>query len=157
MLFYFILGLKVTQNFIGCLQNIYFNDVSVLYDLKHGNGSTQYHGGPNVQYGCEPIQNTPLSFPRIGTLLSLNLTEKYNLELQMQFRTIQETAILLYIGLTTFDSQTGTDSGILEVKIYYSLSFQMIHLYFFNYWTNWNTLISWVGPLKQIDRKLTCT
>lgn len=108
-------GLKVTQNFIGCLQNIYFNDVSVLYDLKHGNGSTQYHGGPNVQYGCEPIQNTPLSFPRIGTLLSLNLTDKYNLELQMQFRTIQETAILLYIGLTTFDSQTGTDSGILEV------------------------------------------
>ena len=37
----------------------------------------------------------------------------------MQFRTIQETAILLYIGLTTFDSQTGTDSGILEVRIHY--------------------------------------
>ncbi|XP_036355728.1 contactin-associated protein-like 4 [Octopus sinensis] len=110
-------GLEVTQNFIGCLRNIYFNDKSILYDLRYGKGSTQYHGGTAVSYGCNSIRNIPLSFPRVGTMLTLENPVKDDLDIQLEFRTIKDTAVLLYATLSTFNSLEGHDIGTLQVLL----------------------------------------
>ncbi|XP_050401820.2 axotactin isoform X2 [Patella vulgata] len=110
-------GLQITQSFVGCLRNVYFNDVSVLYNLKSGKKNCEYQGGRSAQYGCDPIQEIPITFPMAGSMLRWDVPKNDNLSVSFRFRTVREMAILFSVELLARDGFGGYEYGYLEVWV----------------------------------------
>ncbi|KAK3599841.1 hypothetical protein CHS0354_022411 [Potamilus streckersoni] len=115
-------GLQVTNNFVGCLKNVYINDVSVLYALSDKDRRAQYHGGRagTPHYTCEEVINIPISFPEANAMLLLDsdLETRYTLDVEFDFRTVRYDAILFYAELLDRDIINGNDYGYVEVWVY---------------------------------------
>ncbi|XP_076463197.1 axotactin-like isoform X3 [Babylonia areolata] len=111
-------GLPVTRNFVGCLKNVYFNDISVLYKLSNGSDVCKYHGGEKPTYGCSPVQDIPISFPNAASVLRWSVGARgENLTVQFQFRTVREDSILFYVELMSQRDGGGWDYGLIEVWV----------------------------------------
>lgn len=110
-------GLQVRQNFVGCLKNVYVNDRSILYDLRSNISTSTLHGNTEVQYGCHRVSNISLTFPRSKSILYLSGYYDSVFNVQFDFRTVRETALLLYLKIQTIDSFGYPAKGFVEVKI----------------------------------------
>ena len=114
------LGLQVTQNFVGCIKNVYINEVSLLYELANQNPAVVYHGGgsSNPDFICEEVVNIPLSFPSARSRLMLDATEemKQYFEIEFDFKTVRNNAILLYASLMDVDTSFEFNFGYFEVR-----------------------------------------
>lgn len=110
-------GLLVTRNFNGCLKSIYINDQSVLYKLFAKHNSCQYHGGERPTFGCSPVRDIPISFPKAASALQWTIGSRSpNLTVDFSFRTVQKNSILFYVDLLSVkEGGSGYDYGILEV------------------------------------------
>nr|XP_034312115.1 contactin-associated protein-like 5 isoform X6 [Crassostrea gigas] len=111
------LGLQVRQNFVGCLKNVYVNDRSILYDLRSNISTSTLHGNTEVQYGCHRVSNISLTFPRSKSILYLSGYYDSVFNVQFDFRTVRETALLLYLKIQTIDSFGYPAKGFVEVWI----------------------------------------
>lgn len=110
-------GLQVRQNFVGCLKNVYVNDRSILNDLRSNISTSTLHGNTEVQYGCHRVSNISLTFPRSKSILYLSGYYDSVFNVQFDFRTVRETALLLYLKIQTIDSFGYPAKGFVEVKI----------------------------------------
>lgn len=110
----------MTQNFVGCLKNVYVNEVSVLYERSKNDLSVMYHGGTLTQpkYTCEEVVNIPISFPTAAAMLKLDTTEemKTDFQIEFDFKTVRSEALILYMGLKDVDSAVEFNFGYVEVK-----------------------------------------
>lgn len=109
-------GLQVRQNFVGCLKNVYVNDHSILYDLRNNISTSNLHGNTEIQYGCHRVSNISLTFPRSKSILFLSGYYDSLFNVQFDFRTVRETALLLYLKIQTIDSFGYSAKGFVEVK-----------------------------------------
>ncbi|XP_033739181.1 uncharacterized protein LOC117326534 [Pecten maximus] len=107
-------GLQVTQNFVGCLKNVYVNEISVLHRLVGGDPQTQLKGGTMPQQGCRKVQDIPMTFPKSGTMLLFDGYGGQDLTVELEFRTVRQDAVLLYFNLL---SPGNIDTGNLEVWV----------------------------------------
>ncbi|XP_041351941.1 contactin-associated protein-like 2 [Gigantopelta aegis] len=109
-------GLHVTQSFVGCLRNVYFNEVSVLFELSQSNAQCDYHGGLAPLFTCQTLKEIPFSFPKSSSMLRWVTKRQQDLNIQLKFRTIRMDAILFYVQLISWKSEGGGyDFGYLEV------------------------------------------
>ena len=102
----------MTQNFVGCLKNVYVDDVSLVYEMKHGNNQVIHSGSHQPQYGCHQVEDIPMSFPRPGTMIVLDTPSDTDLQVQFGFRTVRDVAIILHAQVISVD---GYGIGYIEV------------------------------------------
>lgn len=114
-------GLQVTQNFVGCLKNVYINEVSILYQMQQGSPRAKYNGGGSTypHYLCEEVVNIPISFPSAASMLILNIEEdmKDDFEIEFDFKTVRSEAILFYADVIETDTSIEYVFGYIEVWI----------------------------------------
>ena len=79
-----------------------------------------YHGGgsSNPDFICEEVVNIPLSFPSARSRLMLDATEemKQYFEIEFDFKTVRNNAILLYASLMDVDTSFEFNFGYFEVR-----------------------------------------
>ncbi|XP_063434354.1 axotactin-like isoform X5 [Mytilus trossulus] len=107
-------GLQVTQNFVGCLKNVYVDDVSLVYEMKHGNDRVIHSGGHKPYYGCHKTEDVPISFPKSGTMIVLDTPSNTDLQVEFGFRTVRDVAIIFYAQTI---SSLGYGIGFFEIWI----------------------------------------
>ncbi|XP_052058141.1 axotactin-like isoform X6 [Mytilus californianus] len=107
-------GLQVTQNFVGCLKNVYVDDVSLVYEMKHGNDRVIHSGGHKPYYGCHKTEDIPISFPKSGTMIVLDTPSNTDLQVEFGFRTVRDVAIIFYAQTI---STLGYGIGFFEIWI----------------------------------------
>jgi hypothetical protein len=114
-----ISGLQVTQNFVGCLKNVYINEVSVLHQMVENNPAVVYQGGGSMQpeYTCTEVVNIPISFPTSASKLRITKTEEMstNFEIEFDFKSVRKEAVLVYMDMEDKDYTTGYHFGFIEV------------------------------------------
>ncbi|XP_060552945.1 axotactin-like isoform X2 [Ruditapes philippinarum] len=115
-------GLQVTQNFVGCLKNVYINEVSVLHQMVENNPAVVYQGGGSMQpeYTCTEVVNIPISFPTSASKLRITKTEEMstNFEIEFDFKSVRKEAVLVYMDMEDKDYTTGYHFGFIEVWLH---------------------------------------
>ncbi|KAL4235944.1 hypothetical protein ACF0H5_004332 [Mactra antiquata] len=115
-------GLQVTQNFVGCVKNIYVNEISVLYELEQHSKKVQYHGGGSTrpEHSCHEVINIPISFPTSASMLKIEATEDMaqDFEIEFDFKTVRSEAILFYASIEDTDHSREYNLGYIEVWLH---------------------------------------
>jgi len=109
----------VTQNFVGCLKNVYINEVSVLYEMSKGSSAVTYNGGGSTQplLACKEVVNIPMSFPTAASMLTLdvNVSMKNDFDIEFDFKTVRKEAMILYLSIQDTDTAFEYNFGYIEV------------------------------------------
>lgn len=112
-------GLQVTQNFVGCLKNVYVNEVSALHEMYKQNPRVVYHGGGSTQpeFSCKEVVNIPISFPTSASRLYIEATETMtkSFEIEFDFKSVRKDAVLIYLSLQDMDTSVEYNFGFVEV------------------------------------------
>ncbi|GLH10251.1 Neurexin-4, partial [Gryllus bimaculatus] len=96
-------GLVVTQNFTGCMENIYFNSTNVIRNIKEVAPYSAYdynnlvYQRIHVVYTCEEPPITPVTFLTKQSHVRLKGYEGVNtMNVSFAFRTYEEDGLLVY-------------------------------------------------------------
>lgn len=102
----FATGLRSSNNFVGCLSEVYFNDVSILQKLRTNSPHVLYHSIFRPEIGqCKDVPVVPITLPFQESKLAISLkmvppTEQ-KLQINLGFKTRNSTAVLAHgIGKT---------------------------------------------------------
>lgn len=58
-------GLVSNNNFAGSLKYVYYNDVSILYELKKGNSKVHYIGVLQPEFEESDVEVIPITYPLV--------------------------------------------------------------------------------------------
>jgi len=113
------LGLRSSNNFVGCMSEFYFNDVSIFYQLRMNSPQALYHSifRPEID-ACQDVSIVPITFPFQESKISMNYSAlpnqtDGNFFIQFGFKTRNATGILAHgTGLTAQDTQ-----GFWELRL----------------------------------------
>ncbi|XP_014245346.1 neurexin-4 isoform X1 [Cimex lectularius] len=95
-------GLKVSQNFSGCIENLFLNSTNVIYEVKEGynNGDEELmhkYTKVNTLYSCLESHIIPVSFLTRSSYAKLKGYEGSNrLNVSVGFRTYEENGLLIF-------------------------------------------------------------
>ncbi|KAH9638999.1 hypothetical protein HF086_000925 [Spodoptera exigua] len=102
-------GLKSFNNFAGNLKYVYYNDVSILYELKQNNPKVHYIGVLDPEFEEVDIEVIPITYPFATSHIWWPLNQSHTVNLKFDFKTSKNMAVLAY-------SQTSTQ-GYWEVRM----------------------------------------
>ncbi|XP_073839835.1 axotactin isoform X2 [Musca autumnalis] len=105
-------GLASHNNFVGSLKNVYYNDVSILYELHRGNPKVHYHGVLEAEFQENDVNVIPITYPFATSHIwwPINHAEEFNIK--FDFRSSRTAAILAYSDVTTQDG-----NGFWEIRL----------------------------------------
>ncbi|XP_064071525.1 neurexin-4 isoform X3 [Vanessa tameamea] len=92
-------GMVVTQNFTGCVENMYLNNTNVIQDLKQGyeTGEAFKFQKVNTLYSCPEPPVVPITFLKEGSYAKLRGYSGGNtLNVSLEFRTYEHHGLLIY-------------------------------------------------------------
>lgn len=102
-------GLKSFNNFAGNLKYVYYNDVSILYELKQNNPKVHYIGVLDPEFEEIDIEVIPITYPFATSHIWWPLNQSLSLNLIFDFKTAKNMAVLAY-------SQIASGQGYWEVR-----------------------------------------
>ncbi|TMW48106.1 hypothetical protein DOY81_006814 [Sarcophaga bullata] len=105
-------GLASHNNFVGSLKYVYYNDISILYELQRGNPKVHYHGVLEAEFQENEVNVIPITYPFATSHIwwPINHAEEFNIK--FDFRSSRTSAILAYSDVTT---QAG--NGFWEIRL----------------------------------------
>lgn len=103
-------GLKSFNNFAGNLKYVYYNDVSILYELKQNNPKVHYIGVLDPEFEEIDIEVIPITYPFATSHIWWPLNETNSINLIFDFKTSKNMAVLAY-------SQITSGQGYWEVRM----------------------------------------
>lgn len=103
-------GLKSFNNFAGNLKYVYYNDVSILYELKQNNPKVHYIGVLDPEFEDIDIEVIPITYPFATSHIWWPLNQTNSINLIFDFKTSKNMAVLAY-------SQITTGQGYWEVRL----------------------------------------
>jgi hypothetical protein len=110
-------GLMSYNNFVGCLKYAFFNDISILYELKKGNPKVHYIGVLEPEIYETDVEVIPITFPFPSSYIWWPNRQSSNFTLKFAFKSSRSMAVLASSSVTT-----ATGSGYWEVSSYILLS-----------------------------------
>lgn len=105
-------GLKSNNYFVGSLKYVFFNDVSILYELKKGNPKVHYIGLLEPEFGDANIDSIPITFPFHSSHIKWYNYNSNRLYLKFDFKSYKNLAVLAAAEIIT-----KTEVGYCEVRI----------------------------------------
>ncbi|CAH2242739.1 jg11897 [Pararge aegeria aegeria] len=103
-------GLKSFNNFAGNLKYVYYNDVSILYELKQNNPKVHYIGVLDPEFEEIDIEVIPITYPFATSHIWWPLNQTNSINLIFDFKTSKNMAVLAY-------SQITSGQGYWEVRM----------------------------------------
>lgn len=94
-------GLKSFNNFAGNLKYVYYNDVSILYELKQNNPKVHYIGVLDPEFEEIDIEVIPITYPFATSHIWWPLNQSDSINLIFDFKTSKNMAVLAYSQITT--------------------------------------------------------
>jgi len=104
-------GLVSHNNFVGCLKYAFFNDISILYELKKGNPKVHYIGVLEPEIYETAVEVIPITFPFPSSYIWWPNRQANNFTLKFAFKSSQSMAVLASSTVTT-----ATSSGCWKVS-----------------------------------------
>lgn len=96
-------GLVSNNNFAGSLKYVYYNDVSILYELKKGNPKVHYIGVLEAEFEESDVEVIPITYPFATSHIWWPHTQPDHLNIKFDFRSSRNTAVLAFSEVTTND------------------------------------------------------
>ncbi|KAG8190720.1 hypothetical protein JTE90_024856 [Oedothorax gibbosus] len=87
-------GIAVTQNFTGCIENLFFNNTNFISELKQRLPSYKQFG--DLTYTCQYEQVIPVTFVTSEAHLKLSGYKQAVMNCSFDFRSFNEDGLLLY-------------------------------------------------------------
>ncbi|XP_021943509.1 contactin-associated protein-like 5 isoform X2 [Folsomia candida] len=105
-------GLKSFNNFVGCLEEAYFNTKSILFELRQHSHQAQHHGLMPPEFNnCNPEKTIPITIPFADSGFKVSNPNATELHLKFSFKTNETYATLAYS-----DVRTMIGEGFWELK-----------------------------------------
>ncbi|XP_036336765.1 uncharacterized protein LOC118746897 isoform X1 [Rhagoletis pomonella] len=105
-------GLHSQNNFVGSLKYVYYNDVSILYELHKSNPKVHYHGVLEAEFQENEVNVIPITYPFATSHIwwPINHAEEFNIK--FDFRSSRTAAVLAYSDVTT-----ASGNGYWEIRL----------------------------------------
>ncbi|XP_075225876.1 axotactin isoform X2 [Lycorma delicatula] len=87
-------GLLSHNNFVGSLKYVFYNDVSILYELKKSNPKVHYIGVLDPTFDEQDVDVIPFTFPFPTAHFSWNINNPDFLTLSFDFKSSRNLAVL---------------------------------------------------------------
>ncbi|XP_054286354.1 axotactin-like isoform X2 [Macrosteles quadrilineatus] len=105
-------GLSSLNNFVGSLKYVYFNEISILYELKKGNPKVHYIGVLDPMFFEYDIKVIPITFPFSVAHIRWPIHTPEFLQLSFEFKSSRSMAIL-----ATAEVQSSLGTGQWELRM----------------------------------------
>jgi hypothetical protein len=106
-------GLASNNNFAGSLKYVFYNDVSILYELKRGNPKVHYIGVLSPEFADIEVDVIPITYPFATSHIWWPIKNSNEMSLKFDFKSSRNTAILAYSEV-----QTKEGAGFWEIRLY---------------------------------------
>ncbi|XP_021696167.1 contactin-associated protein-like 4 isoform X2 [Aedes aegypti] len=97
-------GLASNNNFVGSLKYVFYNDVSVLFELKKANPKVHYIGVLEEEFREVEVDVIPITFSYAKSHIWWPLSTKDTLNLKFDFKSSKPSAVLAYSEVKTDDA-----------------------------------------------------
>lgn len=104
-------GLASSNNFVGSLKYVFYNDVSVLFELKKGNPKVHYIGVLQEEFYEANVEVIPITFSYAKSHIWWPMNNPDTLSLKFDFKSSKATAVLAYSEVKTSEG-----NGFWEVS-----------------------------------------
>ncbi|XP_050095320.1 axotactin isoform X1 [Anopheles aquasalis] len=105
-------GLASSNNFVGSLKYVFYNDVSVLFELRKGNPKVHYIGVLEEEYYEANVEVIPITFSYAKSHIWWPMNNPDTLALKFDFKSSKASAVLAYSEVQTSEGQ-----GFWEIRL----------------------------------------
>ncbi|XP_068148497.1 LOW QUALITY PROTEIN: axotactin [Drosophila tropicalis] len=105
-------GLASHNNFVGSLKYVYYNDVSILYELQRGNPKVHYHGVLEAEFFENEVNVIPITYPFATSHIWWPINHAKEFNIKFDFRSSRPGAVLAYSDVTT-----SAGNGFWEIRL----------------------------------------
>ncbi|KAM8710245.1 hypothetical protein ACLKA7_016958 [Drosophila subpalustris] len=105
-------GLISHNNFVGSLKYVYYNDISILYELQRGNPKVHYHGVLEAEFHENEVNVIPITYPFATSHIWWPINHAQEFNIKFDFRSSRPGAVLAYSDVTT-----SAGNGFWEIRL----------------------------------------
>jgi hypothetical protein len=87
-------GLKSRNNFAGCIKYVFFNDISIIYELNKNNPKVHYIGILRPEFYEADVKEIPITFPFASSHIWWLNNHVDNLSLSFNFKSSSNLSVL---------------------------------------------------------------
>lgn len=96
-----VVGLVSSNNFAGSLKYVYFNEISIIYELKKGNPKVHYIGMLDPEFYDADVEVIPITFPFPSSHIWWDNSRTESLNISFDFKSARSIGVLAYCDVST--------------------------------------------------------